>query len=92
MPTARSTSTSEPEPGPDKESNWLLAPKSRNVALALLYAPKPQVAEGTGIHRLSGWTSQQGQELRLPGETLNGKAVHIVVGGRVKYRDGSLVD
>ena len=34
-------------PGADKESNWLPAPKSGNLGLTLrLYAPKPQVAEG----------------------------------------------
>jgi hypothetical protein len=34
-------------PGADKESNWLPAPKSGNFGLTLrLYAPKPQVAEG----------------------------------------------
>jgi len=34
-------------PGPDKESNWLPAPKSGQLALTLrLYAPKPQVADG----------------------------------------------
>jgi len=34
-------------PGPDKESNWLPAPKSGELTLTLrLYAPKPQVADG----------------------------------------------
>jgi hypothetical protein len=34
-------------PGPDKEENWLPAPKSGELGLTLrLYAPKPQVAEG----------------------------------------------
>jgi hypothetical protein len=34
-------------PGPDKEPNWLPAPKSGQLGLTLrLYAPKPQVAEG----------------------------------------------
>jgi hypothetical protein len=34
-------------PGPDKESNWLPAPKSGQLGLTLrLYAPKPQVADG----------------------------------------------
>ena len=34
-------------PGPDKESNWLPAPKSGKLGLTLrLYAPKPQVADG----------------------------------------------
>jgi hypothetical protein len=34
-------------PGPDKESNWLPAPKSGNLGLTLrLYAPKPEVVEG----------------------------------------------
>jgi hypothetical protein len=34
-------------PGPDKEANWLPAPKSGQLAMALrLYAPKPQVADG----------------------------------------------
>ncbi len=34
-------------PGPDKEPNWLPAPKSGVLALTLrLYAPKPQVADG----------------------------------------------
>jgi hypothetical protein len=34
-------------PGPDKESNWLPAPKSGQLGLTLrLYAPKPQVTEG----------------------------------------------
>jgi hypothetical protein len=34
-------------PGPDKESNWLPAPKSGKLGLTLrLYAPKPQVANG----------------------------------------------
>jgi len=34
-------------PGPDKESNWLPAPKSSRLGLTLrLYAPKPQVANG----------------------------------------------
>ena len=34
-------------PGPDKESNWLPAPKAGNLGLTLrLYAPKPQVVEG----------------------------------------------
>lgn len=34
-------------PGPDKESNWLPAPKSGTLGLTLrLYAPKPQVADG----------------------------------------------
>jgi hypothetical protein len=34
-------------PGADKESNWLPAPKSGQLALTLrLYAPKPQVADG----------------------------------------------
>jgi hypothetical protein len=35
-------------PGPDKESNWLPAPKSGHLGLTLrLYAPKPQVANGS---------------------------------------------
>jgi hypothetical protein len=34
-------------PGPDKESNWLPAPKGGQLGLTLrLYAPKPQVADG----------------------------------------------
>lgn len=34
-------------PGPDKESNWLPAPKSGGLGLTLrLYAPMPQVADG----------------------------------------------
>jgi hypothetical protein len=34
-------------PGADKESNWLPAPKSGELGLTLrLYAPKPQVADG----------------------------------------------
>lgn len=34
-------------PGPDKESNWLPGPKSRELGLTLrLYAPKPQVVNG----------------------------------------------
>src|SRR5262249_12098518 len=34
-------------PGPDKESNWLPAPKAGRLGLTLrLYAPKPQVANG----------------------------------------------
>jgi hypothetical protein len=34
-------------PDPDKEANWLPAPKSGRLGLTLrLYAPKPQVAEG----------------------------------------------
>jgi hypothetical protein len=34
-------------PAPDKESNWLPAPKSGELGLTLrLYAPKPQVANG----------------------------------------------
>jgi hypothetical protein len=34
-------------PGPDKESNWLPAPKSGKLGMTLrLYAPKPQVADG----------------------------------------------
>lgn len=34
-------------PGPDKESNWLPAPKSGALGLTLrLYAPKPQAVEG----------------------------------------------
>jgi hypothetical protein len=34
-------------PGPQKESNWLPAPKSGGLGLTLLrYAPKPQVADG----------------------------------------------
>ena len=34
-------------PGPDKESNWLPAPKSGRLGLTLrLYAPKPQIADG----------------------------------------------
>jgi hypothetical protein len=44
-------------PGPDKESNWLPAPKSGELGLTLrLYAPKRQVADGLwnppGIQRL----------------------------------------
>jgi hypothetical protein len=34
-------------PGPDRETNWLPAPKRGQLALTLrLYAPKPQVANG----------------------------------------------
>jgi hypothetical protein len=34
-------------PGPDKESNWLPAPKSGELGLTLrLYAPKPEVVDG----------------------------------------------
>jgi hypothetical protein len=34
-------------PGPDKESDWLPAPKNGQLGLTLrLYAPKPEVAEG----------------------------------------------
>lgn len=34
-------------PGPDRESNWLPAPKSGQLGLTMrLYAPKPQVADG----------------------------------------------
>jgi hypothetical protein len=34
-------------PGPEKESNWLPAPKRGELGLTLrLYAPKPQVADG----------------------------------------------
>ena len=45
-------------PGPDKESNWLPAPKAGTFKLALrLYIPKKQVADGTwkppAVQRLS---------------------------------------
>lgn len=34
-------------PGPDKESNWLPAPKSGELGLTMrLYAPRPEVADG----------------------------------------------
>ncbi len=37
-------------PGPDKESNWLPAPKTGLLGLTLrLYSPKPQVAEGRWV-------------------------------------------
>jgi hypothetical protein len=44
-------------PGPDKESNWLPAPRRGEIALTLrLYAPKPEVADGRwnppGLQRL----------------------------------------
>jgi hypothetical protein len=34
-------------PGPDKEANWLPAPKSGQLGLTMrLYAPKPQALDG----------------------------------------------
>jgi hypothetical protein len=46
-------------PGPQKESNWLPAPKRGELGLTLrLYAPKPQVADGRwdppAIKRMAG--------------------------------------